>query len=342
MPIGALFTKAKALVTTAVTPEVTPGCILPDAPPEACNACEACPSLEYPRSFQKIGIDDTTPLWNGPSGWDVHMVVATGVTDWIRDVEEIDGSLMQSLSKVGDKEKGGRKLSIAASNMPVPEDHHSAEDDKPTRVLILPAFKIVDGVKPSMASELAKVYCGSENAITTTTPLHPVEESKTEVEKEGEASAVPPKAVEEEEKEAHKDLPDLAALSISNGLPPPKDCPHDYIILLCSHKRRDARCGISAPILKKEFEKHLRPLGLYRDHSDERPGGVGIYFINHVGGHKFSANVFVYSRKFCVWYARITPALCKPIVDYTILQEKVIDRNLIRAGFNRETGVTSW
>lgn len=29
---------------------------------------------------------------------------------------------------------------------------------------------------------------------------------------------------------------------------------------------------------------------------DERPGGVGIYFISHVGGHKFSANIMVYRR----------------------------------------------
>lgn len=29
---------------------------------------------------------------------------------------------------------------------------------------------------------------------------------------------------------------------------------------------------------------------------DDRPGGVGIYFISHVGGHKFSANVMVYRR----------------------------------------------
>lgn len=29
---------------------------------------------------------------------------------------------------------------------------------------------------------------------------------------------------------------------------------------------------------------------------DERPGGVGIYFISHVGGHKFSANVMVYRK----------------------------------------------
>jgi hypothetical protein len=37
-------------------------------------------------------------------------------------------------------------------------------------------------------------------------------------------------------------------------------------------------------------------LGLYRDLHDERPGGVGIYFISHVGGHKFSANLMIYRK----------------------------------------------
>ncbi len=65
---------------------------------------------------------------------------------------------------------------------------------------------------------------------------------------------------------------------------------------MCSQRTRDARCGQSAPLLKRELERHLRPLGLYRDAHDERPGGVGIYFISHVGGHKFSANVMIYRR----------------------------------------------
>lgn len=69
------------------------------------------------------------------------------------------------------------------------------------------------------------------------------------------------------------------------------------LILLCSQKTRDARCGQSAPLLRKELERHLRPMGLYRDLDDERPGGVGIYFISHVGGHKYSANMMVYRRR---------------------------------------------
>lgn len=40
---------------------------------------------------------------------------------------------------------------------------------------------------------------------------------------------------------------------------------------------------------------------------DERPGGVGIYFISHVGGHKFSANVMIYRRADAVGKRREAP-----------------------------------
>ncbi|KAJ6146244.1 hypothetical protein N7497_008226 [Penicillium chrysogenum] len=38
-----------------------------------------------------------------------------------------------------------------------------------------------------------------------------------------------------------------------------RPCELDYVILLCSHGRRDARCGITAPLIKRELERHLRP-----------------------------------------------------------------------------------
>lgn len=125
----------------------------------------------------------------------------------------------------------------------------------------------------------------------------------------------------------------------------PRACPHDYVVLLCSHKRRDARCGISAPLIRKELERHLRPAGLYRDANDERPGGVGIYFVSHVGGHKFSANVLVYRRVEgqLIWLARVRPEHCEGIVKYTILQGKVVHPEFqLRGGFDREKGMTSW
>jgi hypothetical protein len=47
--------------------------------------------------------------------------------------------------------------------------------------------------------------------------------------------------------------------------------------------------------------------GLYRDLQDERPGGVGVYFISHVGGHKYSANVLIYRRRDFEWFRKQAP-----------------------------------
>lgn len=142
---------------------------------------------------------------------------------------------------------------------------------------------------------------------------------------------------------------DVPLGSLSQAISSPRlnsrPCPHDYVVLLCSHKRRDARCGITAPLIKKEMERHLRGRDLYRDLDDERPGGVGIYFVSHVGGHKFSANVLVYRKKEqqMIWLARVRPEHCEGIVNYTILEGKVVHpESQLRGGFDRARGLTSW
>lgn len=124
-----------------------------------------------------------------------------------------------------------------------------------------------------------------------------------------------------------------------------RPCELDYIILLCSHRRRDARCGIRAPLIKRELQRHLRPLRLDRDADDTRLGGVGIFFISHVGGHKFAANVLVYRKKEqqMIWLARVRPEHCEGVVKYTVPQGKVVHpESQLRGGFDRVRGLTSW
>ena len=93
---------------------------------------------------------------------------------------------------------------------------------------------------------------------------------------------------------------------------------------------------------------------------DERPGGVGIYFISHVGGHKFSANVMIYRRSVgrgdgegkldemgdggqCIWLARVRPEDCEGIIKYTVLKGKVVKpERQLRGGFDREKALVSW
>lgn len=316
---------------------------------ECLHDCEGC-SIKYPK---KWSIDEEDKLYGGINGFSRHLIVATGETDWVRAVEDVPGSVMEAVGNHIDKVDG--KLMLSASNIPPPTiagDHIGPYGvDRPTTVLLMPSFTWIENVTPKQVPQLIQSVINT--APTTTTPL--------DLEPERGSS-------EEKDMNGNGDVPHTPLPPAPTDLPPGislRACPHKYVILLCSHATRDARCGQSAPLLRKELERHLRPLGLYRDLHDERPGGVGIYFINHVGGHKYSANMMIYRRAEpsrtvpeqiagvskmeegeaaqCIWLARIRPEDCENVVRYTVMQGKVVKpERQLRGGFDREKGLVSW
>ncbi|OJJ49444.1 hypothetical protein ASPZODRAFT_150331 [Penicilliopsis zonata CBS 506.65] len=353
---SAVFRKGASLFSSSVsslasTPKERPGedgfrsvaevdALFPKVDPavdgeECLHDCASC-TIRYPAKFD---VEMSDELYGKVNGWSTHMLVATGKSDWVRDVADEKGSLMEAIEKGGLEPSNGR-LKLTASNMPVPDEYHHHEIGKqPTNVLLLPSFTLVEQVTPDLAPDLIKYFVSP--SATTTTPLA--------------ASS------EEQKQEGPEKTPlDLASLTPLRARP----CPHAAVILLCSQRTRDARCGQSAPLLKREFERHLRPLGLYRDMDDERPGGVAVYFISHVGGHKYSANVMIYRRRDMEWYkrgdgekkqedeegaaqgiwlARVRPEDCENIIKFTVLQGKLVKPgSQLRAGFDREKGLTSW
>ncbi|KAF5664887.1 hypothetical protein FHETE_6900 [Fusarium heterosporum] len=310
---------------------------------ECLHDCENC-SARYPRGFK---IEEEDVLYGHVEAWSTHLLVGTGKTDWVRDVADEKGSVMEAFSKASEPTNG--KLKLSASNMPTP--HDTDDYSEPTTLLLLPAFKLLHNVHPlSVPSIVAEVI---NHAPTSMSPLNP--------------TPLP----------ASLPSPDPAA-----GIPDVSltDCPHSAVILMCSHRTRDVRCAQSAPVLRKEFERQLRPLGLYRDLHDERPGGVGIYYISHVGGHKYSANVMIYRRPNAfglddpvaekqndtngvekngngvngpgedspgasqgIWLARVMPEDCENLIRYTVLRGKVVKpERQLRGGFDRGRGVMSW
>ena len=344
----------------------------PETDGDAClHDCETC-TIQYPRKFS---IEEHDKLYGEIKGWSRHLIVATGKTDWVRDVEDETGSVMEAVGKNVDGVTNGR-LMLSASNIPLPDDD---DDDKgphlsdgpygphrPTTVLLMPAFTFVDNVTPTHVPALIQSVINS--APTNTTPM---QSSHSESTTNGNGHIDPTaNGSIATTTIPHQPLPSPPVLPAGLSL---RACPHNYLILLCSQATRDARCGQTAPLLRRELERHLRPLGLYRDLGDERPGGVGIYFISHVGGHKYSANMLVYRRSTaggrtvqeqmdnkggsnnnsrgettgeaaqCIWLARVRPEDCENIVRFTVLQGKVVkpDRQL-RGGFDRERGMVSW
>ncbi|WEW60749.1 hypothetical protein PRK78_006236 [Emydomyces testavorans] len=371
IPVGAAGFTTAPTSTALFTP------VNPAVDGEDCDRdCASC-TIKYPARFT-VNYEDE--LYGHVKGWATHVLVATGKTDWVRDVADEKGSVMEAIATGGVSASNG-VLKLSASNIPVPDEfYHHPRGEQPTTVLLLPAFTIVDHVTPALVPDLIKYFV--DRSPTTTTPFSEVEQPADSLDssKPGDSS---PHIPEQEEStvcpsssNAHTttEQPPFDLTSLGESLPTPlrsRPCPHAAVILLCSQKTRDARCGQSAPLLRREFERHLRPLGLHRDLADDRPGGVGIYFISHVGGHKYSANVIVYRRRDFewfkeekkkaekhiekgkslkdegaaqgIWLARVRPEDCEGIVRFTVLQGKVVKPGFqLRGGFDREKGLISW
>src|SRR5687767_550410 len=113
-----------------------------------------------------------------------------------------------------------KRLMVSASDLTSPENEdQSAEQDsaepKPTTVLLLPSFTYVDAITPSDIPELTTRFIDRAQNTTGEKP--------------------------------HNSSADQDQSHTPTRLPPSRACPHDYVILLCSHRTRDARCGVSAP-----------------------------------------------------------------------------------------------
>lgn len=140
----------------------------------------------------------------------------------------------------------------------------------------------------------------------------------------------------------------------------------DVLVLICGHRSRDVRCGITGPILRDQFEICLPDKGLHvlrgpveiangaeRESlpgaGSEQPGKTSrVALISHIGGHKFAGNVIVYippgmktadgrshPLEGCgIWYGRVEPKHVEGIVQETVLTGRVIEE-LFRGGINQ-------
>lgn len=118
---------------------------------------------------------------------------------------------------------------LSASNIPTP--NHSSDYSEPTTLVLLPAFVVVENVTPAAVPALISEFVNP--SPTNTSALEPVSAAIP--------SSLPPPDLPEP-------APKLHGLSSHPS-------PHSVLILLCSQKTRDARCGQSAPLIKKELQR---------------------------------------------------------------------------------------
>ncbi len=293
-----LLGKVLPIFSTDPTSEISK--ILPIADCAAECSIEDC----YTKFPSSLKIEKDSPLWGSARPHVLHILIATGSKDWSHSVTD-SSSLAAAVDKWGGilgKKLAGGTVKISASSISPPKSTFTEEFDKlpakerPGVVLILPYMVKLENITPSNAASV----------------LTKVMENLNEM----------------KQKQSQK-TPEMPNIIDGVTITKVKD---KAIVLLCSHRTRDKRCGITAPLMKKEFDIHLRDNNLYRDSDDETPGGVNVYFVSHIGGHKFSANVMIYldSGK-SIWMARCTPRNAKPIVEHTILQNGEVWPELVRS-----------
>lgn len=270
--------------------------------PFDCKSSE-CDNKFKESCFSLRGDAVIEPLYETAKPSDLHFLVSTGQTDWPHDAFEenekfkIFNKFSLAVEKFSNNVKISTKLNV--TNEPINMmDVESIKFDK-INVLLLPWFVWINGIT---INNLDEIFEKISNVI-----------NKTKIDaslKGNEANLL----IDE-----LSNIPNLEVL---------KDVNSSYI-LLCSHKTRDKKCGITAPIMKKEFDSQLRDLELYRDSGDDRANGVKVIFVNHVGGHKFAANVLIYNKhgEF-IWFARCTPLNVKFILNETVLHHKVHPANV--------------
>jgi glycerol-3-phosphate O-acyltransferase/dihydroxyacetone phosphate acyltransferase len=74
---------------------------------ECLHDCDGC-TARYPRGF-KIETEDV--LYGQIKAWSTHLLVGTGKTDWVRDVADEKGSVMQAVEKASAPTNGVSNIS---------------------------------------------------------------------------------------------------------------------------------------------------------------------------------------------------------------------------------------
>lgn len=87
-------TPAENTPITEIFPKVDPAVDGDDCD----HDCDSC-HVSLPRNFK---IDEDDQLYGHVKGWSTHILVATGKTDWVRDVADEKGSVMEAIEKKAD------------------------------------------------------------------------------------------------------------------------------------------------------------------------------------------------------------------------------------------------
>ncbi|GAA6008085.1 hypothetical protein JCM10207_007023 [Rhodosporidiobolus poonsookiae] len=338
---------------------------------DACRACDACDDddeLGWPKGFET---DTESVMLGGMGQFGRQILVSTGKSDWphnvCEDSKDIPGLVQNAYEAVEKAERPGLFSKLSSKILGGKAD---GADGPP-------------GVFPSSAALPPDAPPSSKLTILASSFISASHEGHKES-----VIVLPDFKIVQDVRATREDAENLVQqhLAPQLGRTGASDTgsfkswplPYHAVVLLCSHRKRDKRCSISAPLLISQFHHHLEKHGLHVDErgddlADGPPieewegtveekelrmketlqgvktdgGSVGLFKVSHVGGHKFAGNCIIFfPNGSVVWYGRATPKDVGVIVDRTIMAGKVIPE-LLRGGLgltdkDGEKGVLDW
>ncbi|KAK7044800.1 Sucrase/ferredoxin-like-domain-containing protein [Favolaschia claudopus] len=287
---------------------------------------------EYPSRFT---VDMETQMLGSVRPFCRQIMVSTGVTDWDREITRTSGSLASHISSAH------RKVTIPHSN---------ANPDLPH----------IPGIFNASDSAEIAILNGSHKTISDDHQLETILVFPDYVVVSG-VPSTPQGAKMLWNSVLDPRIPRILGSTADEAAFSTWVLPYSCVITLCSHKRRDNRCGISAPKLEREFTHSLQHRGWTVDtqleHMIESPleklNGTNeekeahvletlkelqdakkalILYNSHMGGHRYAGNCIIYTpRGTSVWYGRVSPHEVEAVVENTI-EKGLILPPLLRGG----------
>ncbi|KAF9961136.1 hypothetical protein BGZ70_008356 [Mortierella alpina] len=321
-----------------------------------CHGCGTpCVDEDHPHYPSYLKINPDKPLLYSVKPYTRHVLISTGQEDWPAHIDDDKNSLAYHLSRAIDV--GQRKLRDSGRNparILLTNSSRKAEswEGPGWQVIVLPDHIVVNNVTPEQCPDFFDAFLAQEvgqSSLRATLSSGSEDDSSKCA---GEDRAAGEVVIVGAGARARAGADAGVGISVGAGLQQRSIhagkttfVAHGWLpkaaVMLCSHKKRDKRCGVTAPILRRELTRVLRSKDLLGDGE----GDVELWMVSHIGGHKFAGNVIVHrSEGMAVWYGRVEPCHSQAIVEATIERGEVI-RDLYRGSMDgsfQQTIKTAW
>lgn len=244
------------------------------------------------RAWSKQTIDMDSPMLASTTPFYRHALISTGKKDWVHDVATVDGSLAQWFQEwageIEEEKKGKETLQQDApqakhhqpmlpegvwqSTLP-PSSAPSSSSSKP--IIPCQARTAQDHLRP-LPGGPSRVLVSNASHISSSRHHHGqnvmlfpdwVMLSDVCDGQPGEEAATAVAEDKERTRELYREHIAAAPSSTSSKEERPRSrprrtvLPYRAVVVLCSHNKRDARCGIAAPMLAEVLKRHAEAAG---------------------------------------------------------------------------------